>query len=39
MPEAVAALHRVSEEQNYRPDLYYIDDHGGINLLNWEDYL
>jgi hypothetical protein len=36
--EAVRALRRVSERENYYPALYYIDDHGGINLRNWGDY-
>lgn len=36
--EAVKALREKAERSNYFPNLYWVDDHGGITLLSWEDY-
>jgi len=33
--EAIEALQQHAEKANYYPNLYYIDDHGGINPRPW----
>lgn len=35
--DALDALRERAEGEGYWPNLYYINDHGNVALLNWED--
>lgn len=35
---AVAALKEEAKTMGFMPNLWYVDDHGGVNLRHWEDF-